>query len=331
MEKIPIWGENIPFNNKRVKADDMHIKGNPNKIIQTLRFLKALPGDLTPKARTVIDTFTYTSCLRPGRAKPTYEDVPYLVPFLVPGSDKAVIVVPGGGFAYKSSDSDGEGNQGEGDLMAKELNKAGINAFVLWYRTNPYKMPVPFMDMQRAVRYLRFHAKTFGLNPDKIGAVGFSAGGYQIAGLMNLHQGKDTFPTDYVKDDIDACSDQLNNAGLIYPCLTFQHNQAMLAACFDETVMDSKENQKKIMQAYDCIENCSSAAIPQFLCHGDKDTLVNPIQHGQYMDALKKAGGRCEYLVVHGASHGYGASIKSRAKYGYWIDAYLKWCNEQFD
>ncbi len=72
-----------------------------------------------------------------------------LVPYLVDGSDRAVLVVPGGGFAYKQSDLD-EPPYGEGALTVQHLNEAGISAFVLWYRNNPYRFPVCLLDIQQA-------------------------------------------------------------------------------------------------------------------------------------------------------------------------------------
>ena len=330
MVKIPIWGETVPYNKPESKLPDMVIKGKPNVVIQTLRYVLSIRGEKYRDKRRTMDTFTYVSAIQRGHAIETYEDAPYLVPFPVAGSDKAVLVVPGGGFAYKSSDTDGEGKQGEGDLVAKELNKAGISAFVLWYRTNPYRFPAPLLDMQRAVRYLRFHAADYGIDPNKIGAVGFSAGGYEIAGLMNILAGKDCFPEGYVPDEVDAVSDKLNQAGLIYPCLTFQYNKPMLACCFSADQLDTQAKRDALCARYDCIQNCHSADIPQFLCYGTKDILVNPVQHPQYAQALRAAGGSVEIVEVPGANHGFGAYEKNREKYGFWIVQYLDWANRVF-
>ena len=167
MERIPIWGEKIPYNSTHSKFADMHINfKKKNKLMAMLRFLaNGICGDTYRDSSCVIDTWSYLAEIRPGFGKETYEDVPYITPFLVPGSKRAILIVPGGGFSYKQSDLDGEGKQAEGDLVARELNKAGISAFVLWYRTNPYQFPIPLLDMQRAVRFLRFHAGEYGIDP----------------------------------------------------------------------------------------------------------------------------------------------------------------------
>lgn len=331
MEKLNIWGAKIPFNSPKSKIPDMQIKGNPNVIFQTLRYVFSLPGEKFKDKRTVMDTFTYVSAIKRGHASQTYEDVPYLVPFLCEGSDRAVIVVPGGGFAYKSSDTDGEQKQGEGDLMAKELNSAGISAFVLWYRTNPYRFPIPLLDMQRAVRYLRYHAGDFGINPAKIGAIGFSAGGYEVAGLLNILAGTNQFPSDYIPDAVDAYSDSVSQAGLIYPCLNFKYNMPMLSCCFSHEQIDTAQKRSSVCEQYDCISNFRSGDIPQFICYGTKDSLVKPVQDAKYADKIRSAGGSTEVLEIHGANHGFGAYEKNRAKYGYWIPRYLEWSKKQFE
>lgn len=331
MKKLPIWGETIPYNHPDSKLTDMQIKGSPNVVLQTIRYVLSLPGKQFKDKRRVMDTFTYVSAIKRGHAKETYEDVPYLVPFVVKGSDKAVIVVPGGGFAYKSSDVDGEGKQGEGDLVAKRLNEAGISAFVLWYRTNPYRFPVPLLDFQRAVRYLRYHAADYGIDPEKIGAVGFSAGGYEIAAHLNLMAGRHQFPQDHQPDEIDAVSDALNQAGLIYPCLTFRYDMPMLASCFDWTEIDTEQKRSVICEQYDCIRNFNSAKVPQFVCHGTKDSLVDPAQDAQYLEAAKAAGANVTLVQVPGASHGFGMYPKNETKFGFWIPQYLDWCVRNFE
>ena len=152
-----------------------------------------------------IDTLTWLKDIKPGISAETYTDVPAIVPFPVEGSDRAVIIIPGGGYVYTGDIT--EPNTAETDLLAKQFNERGISAFVLGYRCNPYKMPIPLLDMQRAVRWLRFHSEDYGFDPDKIALFGGSAGGYQAAGFLNLLQGKNQFPEDYTPDEIDMVKD----------------------------------------------------------------------------------------------------------------------------
>ena len=132
-ELIPIWGDVIPGNTGESKHDRMHWD----------------------------DTLVYREEIKDGYAKETYADVPFLVPYLVPGSKKCVISCPGGAYLSKSIDN-------EGEQIAEFLNAAGISCFVLWYRAYPYKAPYMFLDLQRAIRFLRFHAEEYGFDPDQI-------------------------------------------------------------------------------------------------------------------------------------------------------------------
>ena len=98
----------------------------------------------------------------------------------------AVVVLPGGGYYVHAIDH-------EGAQVAKRLNKAGVTAFVLTYRLKPngYNEHDAFVDGQRAVRLLRSRAKSLGIDPKRIGVLGFSAGGHLASALgVNFDAGK---------------------------------------------------------------------------------------------------------------------------------------------
>ncbi|HEY2671633.1 MAG TPA: alpha/beta hydrolase [Rugosimonospora sp.] len=104
-------------------------------------------------------------------------DRPTLTAFTVPAPRPvpAVLVVPGGGYSRNA--------EHEGAPVARWLNSLGVSAFVLRYRVAPYRYPVPLLDGQRAIRYIRHHADRFGIDPGRVGVLGFSAGGH-LAGLL---------------------------------------------------------------------------------------------------------------------------------------------------
>ncbi|GIH15372.1 alpha/beta hydrolase [Rugosimonospora africana] len=104
-------------------------------------------------------------------------DRPTLTAFTIPGPQPspAVLVLPGGGYARHA--------EHEGAPVARWLNSLGVAAFVLRYRVAPYRYPVPLLDGQRAIRYLRRHVDRFGIDPGRVGVLGFSAGGH-LAGLL---------------------------------------------------------------------------------------------------------------------------------------------------
>ena len=103
------------------------------------------------------------------------EGFPTLTPYLLKGGETrpAIIVCPGGSFQFRAP--------GEGDPIARWLNKIGINAFVLNYRVAPFTPFTSTKDAVRAVRYVRYHARELNIDPERIGMIGFSAGGYLTA------------------------------------------------------------------------------------------------------------------------------------------------------
>ena len=329
MEKVAIWGNSIPGNSAKSKLDDMEIDRNKGGMELLVSFIKALTLREYHDEKVIIDTFTWKKEIEPGKAKETYEDVPYLTPFPVEGSKKAVIVVPGGGFAYLSSDDDPEGLQAEGDLVAKALNDRGISAFVLWYRLNPYHFPIPFMDLQRAIRYLRFHAKEYGFDPQQISAIGFSAGGFSVAAMLGKQEGRTPFPENYIPDEIDRISDHLNAAALIYPALGLDHNVSMLFVGFPGTDVRNAELRAAHAWDYRLLEQINSRHLPYFICTGTDDHLISVPDTQKYAELLRKEGIPVTYVPVVGADHGFGANPEAMKKYGYWLEKYLDWVQQE--
>ena len=111
----------------------------------------------------------------PGALGDAPEDIPTLTIYMPPnttGPMTAVIVAPGGGYRTLSMNK-------EGRIPATYLNSLGIAAFVLKYRLGPkYHHPIELGDIQRAIRTLRSRAAEWHLAPDRIGVMGFSAGGH---------------------------------------------------------------------------------------------------------------------------------------------------------
>src|SRR3989339_1162670 len=103
------------------------------------------------------------------------KEVPALVPYLpeTRGRRGAIIVCPGGGYRCRAAHED--------EPIARWLNLEGIAAFVLRYRVYPHRHPAPLMDLQRAIRMVRHHAVDWNLKPDRVGTLGFSAGGHLVS------------------------------------------------------------------------------------------------------------------------------------------------------
>src|SRR5687767_6936809 len=109
------------------------------------------------------------------------EGLPRLTPYLVEGSEPraAIVVCPGGGYGTRAAH--------EGEPVARWLNGLGLNAFLLDYRVAPQTPqggtlhPLPLKDAQRAIRLVRHRAMEWRVDREKLGILGFSAGGHLAA------------------------------------------------------------------------------------------------------------------------------------------------------
>lgn len=316
--RVEIWGDNIPGNSTKSKLDEMNYNKNARLLGATLKFIGSIAGDEYKDAEKEIDTFTYVHGIKGGYEKETFEDVPYLIPYTVENSDEAVIVICGGGYGYKSID----GGTDEGKDVAVELNKQGVNAFVLWYRSNPYERPIPQLDLQRAVRYLKYHANDFGINTNKISLLGFSAGGYQVSSFINQFMGKENqFPQGYTPDEIDSVDDNVKVAAMIYPALTYRHNVPMLFSSFNDEDVRNETKREELLKLTDltAVENFDSKNTKQLVAYGTKDSLVGMDGAKAYIATAKAAGTNITEVMAKDQDHGFGTK--------YYLDEFLKLVN----
>src|SRR5262245_17639157 len=154
----------------------------------------------------------------PGEPATKPEDEPVLFVYR-PASDAAtrtaVVVVPGGGYGHLAMDH-------EGKQIGKWLNSLGVTAFVLKYRNNENKHmhPVPMMDGQRAVRTVRARAAEWGIDPARIGVLGFSAGGHLASTLATHFDTGDEKAT----DPINRVGSRPDFSILCYPVISMTEN-----------------------------------------------------------------------------------------------------------
>ena len=312
---LPVW-ETPAGNRPDSKLEEMNIDYTRESFGPDGGF-RAIIGDDYRDVEQELDTVTWLREIKPGYEKETFEDEPFLIPYLSEGSDTAVIVIPGGGYVFKSIDSDTR----EGNKVARTLQQNGLNVFVLHYRSNPYEYPLPLLDVQRAVRYLRHHAADYGLDPEKISLMGFSAGGYEAGGFIHLVQGRNLFPKDYTPDEVDREDDHVRCAALIYPALSFDHNVGVLFCLFNDEDVRDPVKRAKMLKNTDLKTNLTpSSDIPRFVAWGDADTVVG-LGPKEYVDAVRAAGGDITDVRAPGQDHSFGQK--------YYMDEYLKWIREQ--
>lgn len=155
----------------------------------------------------------------PGALGHAEADIPRMYPFLPQSrsTSTAILVIPGGGYEHVAMGH-------EGVQIASWLNIQGIPAFVLDYRVAPYHWPAPIEDGQRAMRLIRAHAAEYGIDPQRLGVWGFSAGGH-LASTLGTHCDSDAVPVEH-PDAVDGQSCKPAFMVLSYPVISMTPPEA---------------------------------------------------------------------------------------------------------
>jgi acetyl esterase/lipase len=239
----------------------------------------------------------------PGARGDAPEDVPTLTIYMPPNTSRpmtAVIVAPGGGYRTLSMNK-------EGRIPANFLNSLGVAAFVLKYRLGPkYRHPIELGDMQRAIRILRFRATEWNLAPDRIGVMGFSAGGHLAStASTQFDRGSAT-----AADAIDRASSRPDFAILGYPVIslsepwTHQGSRTMLLGEGADGALARRLSTDTLVTA---------ETPPTFLFHTNADTAV-PVENSlHYFLALRKARVPAEMHIFKDGAHGAGMPMNDTA------------------
>lgn len=227
--------------------------------------------------------------------------------------------------------------------FAAEMMKRGYTVFEVVHGSQPkFTIPEVLQDMNRAVRYIRFHAKDYKIDPDRLGIYGASAGGH-----LSLMQGTTGDKGDpKAKDPIDQVSSRVQAVACFFPPTDFLNygetgkeaigNGTLVGfrAPFDfhefnkatgrfEKITDEKK-VREIAHDISPIYHITAETPPTLIIHGDADTLV-PIQQSKiFLAKLKEQGIPAELVVKPGQGHGWptlGQDIPTLAD---WFDKYLK-------
>jgi acetyl esterase/lipase len=250
----------------------------------------------------------------PGALGDADEDRPTLTWYAASRDDTptpAVIVFPGGGYGWLATNH-------EGRQIANLFNAMGITAFVLRYRLGPkYHHPVELGDAQRAIRLVRAGAKEFRVLPDKIGVIGFSAGGHLASTAETHFDAGNPAAT----DAIDRVSSRPDFAILAYPVISFVAGYAhtgsadnLLGKNADASSLKSLSNEFQV-----------TAQTPQtFLWTTSTDKTVPPENSVAFYLALLKAGVSAELHVFAEAPHGVGLDLRDPSV-GLWGKLVEEW------
>ena len=242
--------------------------------------------------------------------------LPTITPYLPErgtANGAAIIIFPGGGYAGLSMEN-------EGSSVAEAFNKFGVTAFVVKYRLPSDEIMVdktvgPLQDAQQAVLMVRKNAAKFDIKPDKIGIIGFSAGGH-LASTEGTHFNK---PVIEDKDNISVRPDFMM---LLYPVISFG---AMAHVGSRENLL-GKNPSADLLNLYSNEKQVTSNTPPTFLVHSGDDNVV-PVQNSlMFYDALLSAKVKAEMHIFEEGGHGFGINNqKSKDK---WIDWAKNWLIE---
>lgn len=240
-----------------------------------------------------------------------------MTPYLAPGNGNvAVVVCPGGSYFWHDMDA-------EGTAVGKWLQSNGISAFVLCYRTAGWwaffsgwrslfpgrQHPDAINDLRQAMAFVRQHANDYGVNPDSIGAMGFSAGGHLVMSAAELL----------------PAAERPAFVAPIYPVVTMTekctHRRSRRALLGEKRVRNPLMRDSLSMERhvpYDCP--------PVFLVNCKDDPVVK-YHNAELLDsALTVRGVNHRYIQYATGGHGFGASdSKGTAECRQWKNEFLNW------
>jgi acetyl esterase/lipase len=240
--------------------------------------------------------FIDTSWAKPGILVVDHITKPTLTVF-EPTEEKrngtAVIICPGGGYSILAAGH-------EGADVAKVFNDAGVTAFVLRYRLPKDecmsdKEYVPLMDAQQAMYFVRNHAQQYHIDPDKIGIMGFSAGGH-LASTVGTH-------FDPVRKELANANVRPDFMILIYPVISFNEEIGHMGS---RDNLLGKSADKKLVHLFSNEEQVTARTPLTFLVHASDDDGVNPENSIRFYQALLKNKVPAEIHLYEHGGHGFG-------------------------
>lgn len=240
---------------------------------------------------------------------------PYLDVYPAPkekSNGTAVVICPGGAYV-------GMAVKHEGSQVAKWMNSLGITAFVLKYRLPDdsimeNKSIGPMQDGQRAIRIVRNRAKEWGIDPNKIGIMGFSAGGH-LASTLSVHFNEKVYQSE------DLTSTRPDFSILIYPVISMDSG---ITHSGSRANLLGSTPSPELVKHYSNELQVNSETPPAFMVHSLDDDAV-PVQNSiNYALAMHKFEIPCELHIYQSGGHGYGLG-RSKNTESSWAEACRKW------
>jgi acetyl esterase/lipase len=227
----------------------------------------------------------------------------------------SVLIIPGGSYQRVVVGK-------EGYEIANWLMSHGIAAFVLLYRLPADGWSAgpdaPLQDAQRAVRLIRKQAPLWGLDPNRVAVMGFSAGGHLAARLATRFSLKTYDPI----DEADALSSRPDLAALGYAVISFKDGVAHLGS---RTQMLGLNPDAETVNTYSAEVDVPSQTPPSFLMCAADDATVPPDNSILMFRALRGAGVPAALHIFEAGGHGFGLRAGADPSTASWLDLFLGW------
>ena len=226
----------------------------------------------------------------------------------------SVIICPGGGYQFLAINK-------EGYKTAEWFNTLGITAFVLKYRLPSdeimkNKSVGPLQDAQEAVRYIRHHAEKWNLNPNKIGVLGYSAGGHLAASLSTKYD-------EVVYENVDDTSAKPNFSILVYPVISMK-NEITHKGSRNKLLGESAS--KELIEQFSTENLINAKTPPTFLVHALDDKGVVAENSIDYFLKLRQHQVISEIHLYQNGGHGFGLGNKGSSQF--WTKQAQNWLEQ---
>jgi acetyl esterase/lipase len=251
-------------------------------------------------------------------------DIPFLHIYPAPDGNQtlrpAILLIPGGGYNRLTDRKE------QAPVAGYFSQKLGVTTFVLYYRLvqtdGTYRYPVPMWDGQRALKLIRYRAKDYRIDSNRVGVFGFSAGGH-LASTLALH-----FASDFnlpVHDIVDSMSGRPDFLGLGYPVISMNPDQFAAPNSLSHLLYgyrgDELEGLEKYLSGQD---NVTRNTPPVFLFESMDDKRISPQNSVIFAQALQAAHIPADiHLFAHGV-HGAGLATNIPEEQT-WPDLFHQW------
>jgi len=218
-------------------------------------------------------------------------------------SGAAVLICPGGGYSGVSVVK-------EGEEIAKWFNDLGVTAFVLYYRMPNGHSKIPLEDAQTALKIIKNSAQKWNLDKNKIGIMGFSAGGH-LASTVGTH-----FKSTLQRPDFMI---------LAYPVVTMNKDSTHMGSRVN---LIGKNPTEKMVKLYSNELQVTKNTPPTFIVHAIDDKTVPIFNSKQLLKALKDKGVPAELHTFEVGGHGFGMRTRG-IPVDYWPDLLKEWLKKR--